>query len=148
MAGYIGNIPTPQATQTRDHFTVGSGTQSSFSTQGYTPGYIDVFLNGSHLDVTDYTATDGVTVVLDDAAERDDVLTIVSYSTFEVADTYTTTQIDTKVKPFNDVFFQNSATLTSIYTIPTGQNAGTFGPITINDGVTVTVPDGSEWTIV
>lgn len=48
----------------------------------------------------------------------------------------------------NQVFFQNDVTVTASYTIPTGKNAGTFGPITIDSGVSVTVPDGSVWTIV
>jgi hypothetical protein len=48
----------------------------------------------------------------------------------------------------DQIFFENDQTVTANYTIPTGKNAGTFGPITINDGVTVTVPDGDVWTIV
>jgi hypothetical protein len=28
------------------------------------------------------------------------------------------------------------------------KNAGTFGPISIDDGVTVTIPDGSTWSII
>jgi len=48
----------------------------------------------------------------------------------------------------NQVFFQNDLTVTGSYTIPTGKNAGTFGPITVNSGVTVTVPSGSVWTVV
>lgn len=48
----------------------------------------------------------------------------------------------------NAVFFENDQTVTDDYTITTGKNAGTFGPITINDGITVTVPDDSIWTIV
>ena len=47
MAGYIGNIPVPEATQTRDNFTATSG-QTTFATSGYTPGYLDVYLNGVH----------------------------------------------------------------------------------------------------
>lgn len=46
------------------------------------------------------------------------------------------------------VFFLNDKTVTTDYTIPSTQNAGTFGPCTINSGVTVTVPSGSVWTIV
>jgi hypothetical protein len=34
------------------------------------------------------------------------------------------------------------------YTIPTLQNAGTFGPVTVASGVTVTVPPGGVWTVV
>jgi hypothetical protein len=46
------------------------------------------------------------------------------------------------------VFHENDQTITSNYTITSGKNAGTFGPITIDSGVTVTVPSGSVWTIV
>lgn len=44
------------------------------------------------------------------------------------------------------VFFENDTTITSDYTITTGRNAGTFGPVTVS--ATVTVPVGSNWTIV
>jgi hypothetical protein len=46
------------------------------------------------------------------------------------------------------VFWENEQTITSNYTITSGKNAGTFGPVTIADGVTVTIPDGSTWTVV
>ena len=46
------------------------------------------------------------------------------------------------------VFYENGTTVTTNYTIATGKNAGTFGPVTINSGITVTVPSGSVWTIV
>ena len=46
------------------------------------------------------------------------------------------------------VFFLNDLTVTSNYTIPSTSNAGSFGPIIINTGVTVTVPDASTWSIV
>jgi len=42
----------------------------------------------------------------------------------------------------------NSATVAANYTIPTGSNAVSAGPITINDGVTVTVSSGSVWVVV
>lgn len=48
----------------------------------------------------------------------------------------------------NHAFFLNDATVTASFTIPTGKNAGMFGPVTINDGAVVTVPDGSVLTIV
>jgi hypothetical protein len=46
------------------------------------------------------------------------------------------------------VFWENDQTVDTNYTITSGQNAGTFGPITVQSGVTVTVPSGSEWTVV
>ena len=48
----------------------------------------------------------------------------------------------------NNVFFENDITVTSDYEITTGKNAMSGGPITINSGVTVTIPSGSTWTIV
>lgn len=46
------------------------------------------------------------------------------------------------------VFFENDITVTADYTITTNKNAMSAGPITINSGVTVTVPSGSVWTVV
>ena len=48
----------------------------------------------------------------------------------------------------NQVFFENDQLITVSYTIPSTKNAGTFGPITIDTGVTVTVSTGSTWTVV
>lgn len=46
------------------------------------------------------------------------------------------------------VFYENDQAVTTNYTISSGKNAGTFGPITINSGVSVTVPSGSVWTVI
>jgi len=48
----------------------------------------------------------------------------------------------------DQVFFENDQAVTADYTITTGKNAMTAGPITIESGVTVVVPSGSTWTIV
>ena len=48
----------------------------------------------------------------------------------------------------NQIFFENGQTISVNYTITSGKNAGTFGPVTINSGITVTVPTGSVWTVV
>jgi len=84
MSGYIGNIPVPQATQTRDVFTATSG-QTTFATSGYTPGFLDVWLNGVKLvNGTDFTATNGSDVVLSSGAATSDIVEVLSYSTYEV----------------------------------------------------------------
>jgi hypothetical protein len=46
------------------------------------------------------------------------------------------------------IFWENDQTVTGSYTITTGQNAMTAGPVAIDSGVTVTVPSGSTWTVV
>jgi len=46
------------------------------------------------------------------------------------------------------VFYENGQTVTTNYTLTTSTNAVTAGPITINSGVTVTVPSGASWVVV
>lgn len=48
----------------------------------------------------------------------------------------------------SDVFYENSNVLTESYTISENKNAITAGPITVADGVVVTVPANSVWTVV
>jgi hypothetical protein len=47
----------------------------------------------------------------------------------------------------DQVFVQNGVTVTTNYTLTTNYNAESVGPITINSGVTVTVPSGQRWVI-
>ena len=79
MSGYIGTQPVPQATQTRDSFTATSG-QTSFATGGYTPNFLDVYLNGVKLAAADYTATNGSDVVLASGAATGDILEVVAFT--------------------------------------------------------------------
>ena len=44
--------------------------------------------------------------------------------------------------------WENSNTISANYTITTNNNAMSAGPITINSGVTVTVPTGSRWVVI
>lgn len=46
------------------------------------------------------------------------------------------------------VFLENSNTVTTNYTLTTNKNAVSAGPVTIDAGVTVTVPSGASWVIV
>ena len=48
----------------------------------------------------------------------------------------------------NKAFYLNDTVIDTDYTVPNNQNAGTFGPVTVNSGVTVTVGSGSYWSIV
>lgn len=44
-------------------------------------------------------------------------------------------------------FYENSTTISADYIITTGKNAMTAGPVAIDNGVTVTIPNGSNWVI-
>ncbi len=46
------------------------------------------------------------------------------------------------------VFMENDQTVTGSYTLTAGKNAVSAGPITVADGVVVTVPSGATWSIV
>lgn len=46
------------------------------------------------------------------------------------------------------VFYENDPTVSTSYSITSGKNAMSAGPITINNSATVTVPNGSVWTVV
>ena len=47
----------------------------------------------------------------------------------------------------DQVFVENGQTVTTNYTITTNNNAMSTGPITVNSGITVTVPSGSRYVI-
>jgi len=48
----------------------------------------------------------------------------------------------------DDIFYENGQTVTTNYTLTANKNAMSAGPITINAGVTVTVPSGASWVVV
>lgn len=48
----------------------------------------------------------------------------------------------------NQIFYDNDIVVTEDYTLRPNKNAMSAGPLTIDSGVTVTIPDGLSWTIV
>ena len=48
----------------------------------------------------------------------------------------------------DSIFFLNDVFIFNSYTIPLNKNAMTAGPVTVGDGVTITIQDGSSWSIV
>ena len=78
-------------TRTEFVFTATDG-QTTFTTDdtstalAYTAGKIDVYLNGVRLAPADMTATNGTSIVLASGAAASDVLLVVTYGTFQVAD--------------------------------------------------------------
>ena len=55
--------------------------------------------------------------------------------------------LDTDANSTTKGLYEHSHTISADYTIATGNNALTAGPITINTGVSVTVPTGSTWVV-
>jgi len=72
--------------------------QTAFTvTDGYTPNFVQVFMNGLLLDPSvDFTATTSPTITLTTAANAGDELEVVKYNTFSVGDAITQTDADTR----------------------------------------------------
>jgi hypothetical protein len=60
----------------------------------YDPAYAFVWLNGVLLDPSDYTGTSGTQIVLSTSATTSDIITVMSFGTFQLADHYNKTQTD------------------------------------------------------
>ena len=145
---YIGKAPN-QGVRTRFIYQATAG-QTSFSgsdansnTLTYSDGeYVDVYQNGILLKpATDYTSTTGTTVVLVTGASANDVVEIVVYDTFSIANSYTKSESDTRY-PFlgNDSIIRtNGQTISADITISSTTNALSAGPITVGASATLTV---------
>ena len=145
---YIGKAPN-QGVRTRFIYQATAG-QTSFSGSdananvlSYSDGeYVDVYQNGILLKpATDYTSTTGTTVVLVTGASVNDVVEIVVYDAFSIANSYTKSESDTRY-PFlgNDSIIRtNGQTISADITISSTTNALSAGPITVGASATLTV---------
>lgn len=70
--------------RTKQVFTATAGQTTFTVSGGYTPGFIDVFVNGVYINDDLYTATNSSTIVLDDAASLNDLVTVFVYSPYYV----------------------------------------------------------------
>lgn len=94
---YIGTSPSNGVRRIHTYTaTAGQTTFTGSSTEGVTltyadTNYIDVFQNGVLLGSADYTSTSGTSVVLAQGASVSDLVVIVVYDVFSVADTVSKT---------------------------------------------------------
>ena len=76
--------------------TVATANQTSFPVV-YDSGFVDVFVNGIKLQITvDYNASSGTAIVLTSGATVGDIVDIVSYGAFALADVYTKVAADAR----------------------------------------------------
>jgi hypothetical protein len=154
--------------------TTFSGADDNTATLSYTQSNLIVTLNGIVLeDGTDYTATDGTSIVLSTGAATGDELNIVAFKSFTVADTVSASSGGTFSGPVTfaggtvgaggglfkgengevgssagDIFRINEQTLNTNVTIDADENASATGPLAIASGVTLTVTSGGNLSIV
>jgi len=79
---YIGNEPIVSATRTVTEISATAGQTVFTANGGYTVGFIDVFVNGSKLTNSDFTATNGTTITLNEAAQASDIVRLEALGTF------------------------------------------------------------------
>ena len=68
---------------------VATQSQTLFPASGtisYSVGYLDVYLNGSRLDTTEFTATNGTTVTLATGASANDIVELVAFTNLSLTD--------------------------------------------------------------
>jgi hypothetical protein len=89
--GFVTAASSINGTANRHKFTATSG-QTTFTIDdsgnnlAYDAPYLDVYLNGVKLvNATDFTATSGTSIVLASGAATNDILEVVAYGTFELA---------------------------------------------------------------
>ena len=78
----------------REVYTATAG-QTTFSVT-YDVGYVDVYVNGVKLAPADFTASNGTSIILATGATVNDIVDIVAYHSFVLADHYTGTQSDAR----------------------------------------------------
>ena len=137
------------ATASQTAFT---GADANGAILSFSGNDVDVYLNGVHLDTTDFTTSNGDTITLGSGAAVSDELVIRAYRAFTVTDTVskssggtfageitatsfqtTNTTVDTAV------FRTNDQTVDQNTTIGSAKNALAIGPLTIDTSTSITV---------
>jgi len=91
-------------------------------------------------------SVDGVTATVAELNILDGVTSTAAEINLLDGVTRTTTEINNSNKSAIGLF-EHSATISSNYSISSGYNAISGGPVSIDNGVTVTIPSGSTWTV-
>ena len=137
------------ATASQTAFT---GADANGAILAFSGNDVDVYLNGVHLDSTDFTPSNGDTITLASRAAVNDELVIRAFRAFTVTDTVskssggtfaaeitapqfqtTNTTVDTAV------FRTNGQSVSENTTIASTKNALAIGPLTISSSTTITV---------
>ena len=135
---YIGTSPSNSVRRVHTYTATASQTTfSGASSEGITlsyvdTNYLDVFQNGVLLGSADYTSTSGTSVVLAQGASADDLIVIVVYDVFSVADTVSKT---------NGGSFDSAVTMSNNLTV---SGAFTSQGIDDNADATAVTIDSSE----
>jgi len=89
--------------------------------------------------------TGGLNALNIDASQNVSIAKLVLPNGITFADS--TVQTTAAYMGANNCLFENNQTITANYTITSGRNASSVGPITLQAGKVVTLPSGSRWVI-
>ena len=158
--GVTGTLPIANggtnatATPTAGAVPYGTGTAYAFTAAG-TAG--QVLQSNAAGAPTWVTPAGGVTLSNDTATSTNLYPTFAAATSGSVSTVYTgnarllykpsTGELQSTALVASNGIVVNSATVNENYTIPSGSNAMSAGPITVASGIVVTVPSGSVWVI-
>ena len=137
------------ATASQTAFT---GADANGAILAFSGNDVDVYLNGVHLDSTDFTPSNGDTITLASGAAVNDELVIRAFRAFTVTDTVskssggtfageiTATQFQTTNTTVDTAVFRtNGQSVSENTTIASTKNALAIGPLTISSSTSITV---------
>ena len=132
--------------------TAFTGADANGAILAFSGNDVDVYLNGVHLDSTDFTPSNGDTITLASGATVNDELVIRAFRAFTVTDTVskssggtfaaeiTATQFQTTNTTVDTAVFRtNGQSVSENTTIASTKNALAIGPLTISSSTTITV---------
>jgi len=127
-----------------------TGTAPVVSSGGATPAISMAAATGSvngYLTSTDWTTFNGkapsVTFTTNYVPYGQGTTTLNQSSSF----TYASSTLTAPIVSASNGLVVNSATVSASYSIPSGSNASSVGPMTVASGQTVTIPSGSRWVV-
>ena len=112
------NVKANQFTRVSSSFTATAG-QTTFSVS-YTPNYVDVFVNGVRLTASEYNASSGSSIILNDAAFAGDIIDVIAIQNGGLFDTSKWTAADTS-NPISGNIYKGSGNVGIGSTNPLGR---------------------------
>jgi hypothetical protein len=159
---YLGNEPATQFTDLK--YQDLTGETGSPAKRGFTLDYavgnaqaIEVYVNNVRQEPgVAYTVSGTTLTMTGDVETTDDFYVVFQGMVTSTATHPATSNLEADYAEFtgtveikgNLPFWENTATVNTDYTITNDRNALSIGPITIADGVTVTVGSGETWTVI
>jgi hypothetical protein len=142
---YIGNSPGTATQRIVDIFTATAGQTVFTPSNGYFLGYVDVIINGSDLiNGVDYTADNGTTITLTEAATLNDSVKIVTFIPRGLTDGYLKSEADALFLSADETATLTNKTLGSNTVISSEITNTATSSLQVPAGTTAQRPTGAD----